>query len=471
MNSNKKQRYSLPIGFTSPAVLAGIDESAIDGILVGFSGGADSTALLHMLSEYCKRAPHKIRLCAAHINHGIRGAEANRDEEFCRQTAKELGVEFFALHADVPSIAAERGESIETAARNVRYEYFDSLQKQLGISLLATAHNADDNLETIIFNIARGSALKGICGIPASRKGGNGYVVRPILGMSKEQILEYCDKNELEFVTDSTNLETEYTRNKIRSGIIPIMRQINSAAVENAYRMSKSLEEDSLCIESLSLWFAEELGENCEIDIEKVADSPAAVVNRVLMQIYSFLTEGKTLERVHIDALRELARRGVPHSSVTLPCGIVGVIENGRLCLIKRDEQDIKTAVEAYLLPLFDGNNVISQADCEIFIGNSHNAKNIYKKSIQLSLDFDKIEGELVARSRQEGDKIFTGRMNKSLKKLFCEKKIPLALRSRLPLICDDCGIVAVPSVCIRDTAKVTAQTEHILKITVNFNF
>ncbi|MBR2849854.1 MAG: tRNA lysidine(34) synthetase TilS, partial [Clostridia bacterium] len=219
---------NLPVGFKQPPLLSGLDGS--EAILVGFSGGADSTALLHILSRYSKDSG--CRICAAHINHGIRGEEADRDEEFCRVFANTLGIELFVLHADVPTIAKQSGESIETAARRVRYDYFAKIMREQDIKILATAHNANDNLETLIFNIARGSGLGGMCGIPDSRPTECGVVIRPILSMEKSEILEYCEKNSLDFVTDSTNTDTDYTRNLIRAKTIPIMQEINSGAVK-----------------------------------------------------------------------------------------------------------------------------------------------------------------------------------------------------------------------------------------------
>lgn len=434
--------------FKPPHVLSGM---AVDSpILLGLSGGADSTALLHMLSLYAKRSG--ARLYAAHLNHGIRGEEADRDERFCKELAASLGVEFFSRRVNIPLIASETGESVETAARRVRYEYFASLMKEHGINILATAHNADDNLETILFNLSRGAGLNGLCGIPECRPCEGGTVIRPILGMEKSEILEYCAANGLCYVTDSTNTDTDYTRNKIRSEIIPVLRQINGGAVKNAYRTSRILKEDSLCLESLADWFTDELGRDGAIELEKLCGSPASVVNRALIRIYSEFSGGKTLETVHIEAIRSLAQGGVPHSSVSLPDGMEAVVENKKLYIKKKTPQAESSL--PYSIPLNEGSNFISQTNCEIFIGNSHNAKNIYKKSIQLAIDFDKIKGELYARGRSGGDRIRLNGMNKSLKKLMCDLKIPLELRNRLPVIYDDVGIVAVPFVGVRDGLK-----------------
>lgn len=443
-----QSKNTLPPSFKPPHLLSGL--RADEPILVGFSGGSDSTALLNMLRVYAKESGAKIY--AAHVNHGIRGEEADRDENFCRDFAQRLGIGFFSLRINVPQIAKNTSESIETAARRERYEYFERLMRENNIKILATAHNADDNLETIIFNITRGTALSGACGIPDRRPCECGVVIRPILGMEKSEILSYCKDNQLDYVTDSTNTDTDYTRNKIRAQIIPIMKQINSGAVRNAARMSETLREDSLCLEGLVDDFIAELNCDCAIELKKFSSSHAAVVNRALVRIYSVISGGNTLEQVHINALRSLAQNAVPHSSVSLPKGIEGVIENGKLCFRRKSE--LGNTVEDYLIELNEGRNIISQTNCEIFIGPSHSSKNIYKKSILMSIDSAKINGAIIVRRRQSGDKIRMGGMSKSVKKLMCDKKIPLDVRSRIPMICDNDGILAIPFVGIRDNAK-----------------
>ena len=438
--SNQKQ-----LKFTSPAQLSGMPEDT--PVLVAFSGGADSTSLLHMLTQNARQTG--ARIYAAHVNHMIRGAEADRDEEFCRKTAEELGIQIFVCRKDVPAYAKERGESIETTARNVRYEFFDSIMREHSIPLLATAHNANDNLETMIFNMIRGCGLTGMCGIPQTRSCSYGTVVRPILSMSREEILQYCEENKLSYVTDSTNIDTDYTRNKIRHEIIPSLMSINSAAVENSARLSRSLRDDSMCLISMADWFLEELNEDASIETEKLLGSPAAIANRAIMSLYHDVSDGKSLEAVHIDAVRALCADAVPHSAIDLPNGIVAKIESKRLYIEKKTEK-LKASPQ-FSQTLCQGENFISEINAQIIIGNSQNAKNIYKNSILLYFDSAKICGNLVARDRRPQDKIKVGGMNKNVKKLLCDKKIPLDIRYRLPIICDDNGIVAIPFTAVRD--------------------
>ncbi len=465
MNMNLTPDPFLPTGFTDPAELSGMPPST--PILVAYSGGADSTALLHMLAYYGRI--HNSTIYAAHVHHGIRGEEADRDEAFCRETASRLSVKLFVLHADVPGLSKESGESIETCARRVRYDFFDALMEKYQIPILATAHNAGDNLETMLFNMIRGCGLSGICGIPLSRLCENGTVVRPILGMTRDEILSYCEKNALEFVTDSTNDGTEYTRNKIRAEIIPLLNEINSSAVKNSAKLAQNLRADYLCLESMTNLFLEEMRKGYALEVEKINGSPAAIVNRALASLYHEYSGGHSLEYSHVTAIRELAKKAVPHSRVTLPNRIEAVIEQG--CVIFRDTPQ-KADILPYRIPLKEGENMISQTGCEIIMKTSQNAKNIYKNSILLSIDSAKINGNLYVRNREAGDRILMGGMHKSIKKLLCDKKIPLSLRARLPVLCDDSGILAIPLIGVRDgTASHNPQASPMmLSFIFNFN-
>lgn len=438
---------ALPDGFKKPSILSGLSDNA--PILVGFSGGADSSALLLMLSIYSKQSGAPIY--AAHLNHGIRGAEADRDEQFCKDFAEALGIKFFSKRLDIPAIAKQSGEGIENAARNARYEFFDELMVENDIPILATAHNADDNLETVIFNLTRGTGLYGLCGIPDSRPLAHGVVIRPILTLEKQEILDFCHSCGIEFVTDSTNAVNDYTRNKIRNQIVPILKEINSGVIKNVSRATETLKEDSLCLQSMSNWFVDELGKDRSIEIEKLCGSPASIVNRALIRLYYEASNGGTLEATHIDAIKLLARRAIPHSSVSLPAGIEATVENGRIYLLQKKAP---REVLPFEIVLHNGKNEIIEANVDVFVNSDEYSKNIYKKSTLLPLTSDKIKGALVARSRRSGDKILSGGVHKSLKKLMNEKKIPIELRTRIPIICDDDGIVAIPFVALRDEVK-----------------
>lgn len=460
----KDTSSALPAEFVAPAALAGMECDT--AVLVAFSGGADSTALLHMTVRHSRT--HGGKVFAAHVNHMIRGEEADRDEQFCRRTADALGVPIFVCRRDVPAFARESSQSVETAARQVRYEFFDKVMAENGITLLATAHNANDNLETQIFNLARGCGLDGMCGIPETRPCDGGTVVRPILRMSRARILEYCREHKLEYVTDSTNTDTDYTRNKIRAEIIPALMEINASAVENASRLSASLREDALCIDSLAEWFLEEMNDDASFELEKILGSPPAVANRAIRALYSHVSEGASLEYAHLSSIRKLCENAVTHSSLDLPCGIQARIENGRLCLDKKTQAP--TPTEDYEVTLTDGINTISAIRAQIIMGNSQKTLNIYKKSILMYFDFAKINGTLTARNRRAGDKIKLRGVNRSVKKLLCDLKVPLDVRYRLPVICDGEGIVAVPFAAVRDGVSADKSKDKADTLCLQFN-
>ena len=461
----KNTAFALPNAFTPPHILSGLPKST--PILVAYSGGSDSGALLDMIVRYADK--NQAKVYAAHVNHGIRGEEADRDEEFCRKAAQKYGIEIFVLKADVPEIARQSGKSIETAARDVRYEYFSRIMTENDIPLLCVAHNADDNFETILFNISRGSGLSGVSGIPRTRDFEGGMIIRPILEMSKDDINKYCFENNIEYVTDSTNTDTEYTRNRIRSFVIPELKSICPGAERAAARLSATLREDSLCLESMAAWFLEETREGSFIETEKLCGSPYSIASRALMSLYTEISHGASLEYTHIKALFELAERNVPHSSIDLPMNIKAVIENSRLGFVISSGKEKKDSYESFSIELKEGANHIPQINTDIVLEYTENNINIYKKSIKLSIDSAKIVGALYARERRSGEKIRLNSMGKSIKKLLCDNKVPLEIRARLPVICDDSGIVAVPFIGVSDAYRPTKNTQKVIRIDINF--
>ena len=231
-----------------------------DRIVLGVSGGADSICLLHILS--CIQKALEIRLFVVHINHGIRGEEAKRDEDFVRDFCKRLNVEFFAFHYDIKKMAKEQKISEEEAGRKARYSTFDTVAKKIiqkeGVDAqnvkIAIAHNKDDNAETILHNLSRGSGISGLKGILAQ----NGNIIRPLLCFSRQEIEEYLSKNNIEYMTDSTNLENEYTRNVLRNEVFPILKNnVNSNVINNFYKTSNIVAEADEYFENLAIKFCE----------------------------------------------------------------------------------------------------------------------------------------------------------------------------------------------------------------------
>ena len=219
-------------------------------VLCAVSGGADSVCLLDLVRQL-----GDVTVLCAHFDHGIRGAESARDAAFVEALCKEWGVPFFPGRGDVPAYAAANGLSIETAAREMRYAFLERTAKEHGADVIATAHNLNDNAETILFRMARGTGLRGLTGIPARR----GRIVRPLLQTPRRDIEEYLTAHGIPHAEDSTNAETDAARNRIRLDVLPRLESIHPGAAAGIARMSETLAEDeaflaSLAEEKLALW-------------------------------------------------------------------------------------------------------------------------------------------------------------------------------------------------------------------------
>ncbi len=454
-----------------------IDKNGVpSAILCGYSGGADSSFLLMLLHSWCKISG--TRLYAAHINHGIRGAEAIRDRDHCKKACDELGIELFILNADVPAIAKNSGKTLEEAARDVRYGFFSDIMKKNNIPVLATAHNGDDNIETVIFRLSRGSGLKGLAGIPPVRflSDSERVVIRPILKASKEKILDICAKNGIKYVYDSTNSETEYTRNKIRAEVLPTLKALNPRLCETFDRSSGSLRRDCEYLDGVAAEYLDRNGADAA-DIKKLSELHDAVLMRVISLMYTD-AGGSMAEQLHLEGIKELIRSKKEGCSISLPARIKASIKNGKLLFTNTDELPTEHAALP-LTQLTEGENLLPDG-LLIYVEkgkstcSSHStpqiqpkSENIYKLFTQVLCQSDKICGSLFVRSRLPGDKIYFGAFSKDVRDLMSEKRIPTEERISYPIICDSKGILLIPGLGQRFGSTPTGDTEEIVRITV----
>ncbi len=384
-----------------------------DKVLVALSGGADSVSLLVALKSI-----GQYELCAAHLNHGIRGEEADRDEDFCRSLCEKLNVEFFCEKSDVPNLAEKYGLSLETCAREVRYEFLFRVAKEINAKAIATAHNADDNAETVLMNICRGTGLDGLRGIPLQRDN----IIRPLLYVSRNEIIEYLKKSGQNYVCDSTNFETDCTRNRIRLLAMPQIKEIYPNVSETVGRMTRNLTEDAEFLNTFAR-------ENLSLEVSHIDSLPVPVKKRVLSMICKDFW-GVSPETVHIDELVRLCRQKTGVSA--LPKGIFITVKNGKLALFEESVNE-----EAFL-PI--GGEVYwknYKISCEIKNFDEELCRKINNSDSFAAFDCDIINESLTVRQRQDGDKIFIAKRNitKSLKKLFNECAVPPSQRNDIPVI------------------------------------
>lgn len=445
------------ISYVSPHLLAGLPKNT--PVLLAFSGGADSSALLSMLVKDSHKNGYS--LSAAHFHHGIRGEEADRDADFCKRTANEYGISFYIEKADIPFLARQSGKSIEAEAREQRYAFFEKIMRENGIPILVTAHHAEDRTESILLHILRGSGLRGLVGIEPCRALSEGlYLVRPILNTEKSDILEYCAQNGIEYVTDSTNADTGYARNAVRAKLVPKMKELQPNLSSVFARLSESAAESDGFIREC----AEEFIKNeCDstVPLQKLCALHPALRSRVI-SIFFEKSFGVSLERVHISAIVELCEKATPHSSLSLPGEINAIIENSSLTFSKKNEN---TPPSDFNIPFFEGKMTVTEG----IIINIEKNPTQKRKNSPLSVDIAAhlLDSGAHFRPRREGDVITYGKMNKKVKKLMSEKKLPLSQRYSLPLLVSADNVLWVPSVALSDTARNASRDDGFYRISI----
>ena len=278
-------------------------------VVVGFSGGADSTALAHWLAGQVDPA----RLLLAHVNHRLRGEESERDEAAARAFAQERGLRLAVFRAEVADLARERGLGLEACGRQVRYDFFENLAAGEGDRIL-TAHTADDNAETVLLHLCRGAGLDGLCGIPPRR----GKILRPLLGVTRGEIEAYCAAHGLLYVTDSSNASPAFARNRVRQEVLPLLEALNPQAALAINRAAGLLRRDRDCLEDLAARLLETARDGEALAAPPLREAPGALRDRALKR---WLEERgcRDLERRHLALAVDCLENG---GSVQLPGGV-----------------------------------------------------------------------------------------------------------------------------------------------------
>ncbi len=439
----------------------GFEDKFKKGVAVALSGGADSVFLLICMKKISEQL--SFPLCALHVNHHIRAEEAERDAEFCRNLCSENNIEFHLFEADVLSLAKKDKIGVEEAARNVRYSFFNKfISENPKYTYIVTAHNATDNAETVIFNMLRGGAGRAMRGIPPERSN----ILRPLLYVSKADIVNALENNNISYVFDSTNNDTSYSRNFIRKEIIPKCSHINTSFESAIQRLNKNMRNDMDFFDEYVKEFCErnEITEKSKKDVFK--NLHAAILSRVIIYMYSFLgNDLESLSYSHIEKIMEIINKenniGMTYS---LPCGIDFVCD--------RKYYKFKKAVslkdKSFCVELNLGENRLPNSHAIIYLTNEKNDQNalsvtnVYKLSIQANLTSAKINGKIFARNRRDGDFYRYGKMTRKLKKLFNDAKLSQEEKQTIPVICDSDGILWVPGFSVRDSQKTNTNNETI---------
>ena len=450
-----------------------------DRIVVGVSGGADSVCLLHVLN--CLRERYNLSLYVVHVNHGIRGLHADEDEAFVRELCAKLGLHFYAVFHNVPEISKREGISSEEAGRNIRYDTFYQESLKYQCNKIAIAHNMNDNAETVLFHLIRGTGIKGLTGITAKRNLSETIqIIRPLLCIERDEIETYLSKNQWQYRVDASNFTDEYSRNRLRNHIIPFMKhEVNEGVIPHIFETSKQLEEISNYLEVKTEEAYEKLlllNGDFEIPISEFLKEDIVIQKGVIRKVlYQLAGQLKDLEARHVDLILHLAKKPVG-KRIHMPHGIV--VEKGYdhiKFFLEKDKKEDTTAdwegicitlqpevTKEYELPLPWKKLICSVID---YKKNMSIPKNAYTKWF----DYDKIKNTLLIRTRRQGDCIQINQDGgkKKLKDLFIDLKIPKEERDQILLLADGSHIAWAFDVRMSEAYKVNEDTKRVLVITL----
>ncbi|MGO4946152.1 tRNA lysidine(34) synthetase TilS [Blautia sp. Sow4_E7] len=451
-----------------------------DVVFAGVSGGGDSMAMLALLKRYQTEMPFS--LCAVHVHHGIRGEEADRDELLVKETCEKWEIPFLAYHYPVPELAKKWKMGLEEAGRKVRQDGFsraeadyfgkievaDHQDERNGAAArrgksrirIALAHNENDVAETLLHNLCRGTGLKGLAAILPVRDG----IVRPVLCLNKQEIVNYLIEEQIPYATDSTNLTDDYTRNKIRHQILPLLEeQVNSSAVRHMAETASLVSQAEEYLSRQGALLVKKYGENREQGIflsEAFWREEPAVASYGVLQVFEELAgKRKDFTAAHVKSVENLLRLQVGRR-INLPYGLAALRTYGGILLGERE-----------LLGMSDrnpkGDEPVSQDnpfELKIF---SNEGQKIEEKTYTKWLDYDKIEQELSIRTRQPGDFLVVDEKGsrKKLNRYFIDEKIPSEERDSILLLCAGSEVLWVVGGRINENYKITPRTRRILEI------
>lgn len=439
-----------------------------DKILVALSGGPDSVCLLNVL--YSLKEDFHITIGAAHVNHMLRGDEALADEEYSKSLCKNLDIEFYVKKIDIDKISKEKNISHEMAGREERYKFFEAIKKYDGYNKIAVAHNANDQAETIIMNMMRGTGIEGLCGIRSKREGG---IIRPILCLSREEVELYCSSNNLEPRIDKSNLENIYSRNKVRLDIIPYMKgNFNKDIINTLNRMANLIQVDNDFLEKETL-------NNFKVYCSNTSDAliiskeafnlDKAIISRVIRKaFFEFTGKYSNFEMKHIYDVIELSKK-TTNKRIDLTNNVLAENIYGDIYL-KLKDNIIRDYKEVVINKGELDNTDICYENYNVRFNIIRNKNNIdFSKNVLIKyFDYDKIEERLVIRKRRNGDKMLPLGMkgNKKVKDIFMDLKIPVDERDKIPVLCFDNEIAWLVAHKVSEKFKITKETKNIIKIT-----
>lgn len=439
-----------------------------DKVLVAFSGGPDSLCLLDIL---LRLAPsYNLTIYAAHLNHMIRGYDAQMDAMFCYDFCEKNGVKFFLKVIDVPKLAKQTGMSMENCARQQRYSLFYDIKNELGINKIAVAHNLDDQAETVLLKLFRGSGLQGLSGMDYIR---DGVIIRPLLDVYKQEIVDYCKKNFLTPRLDYTNKQAEYTRNKVRLNLIPeIEKNFTSNIKQILSRTANNIRQDYEFIDEQAQKKYEDIRTQkkqdlVSLNINLLSNENPAIRNRVIRcAINDVLGNLTDISSVHISDISDLIEKK-SGKMLNLPQNLKVYTFSERLIFTTREINNEQITYRYKIEP--EGYTFIDEIKMGVrtSIMDKKDSLNLPTSQFAKVFDYDKIKGDIILRNREAGDKYkpIGLKGTKKVKDILIEKKVLPQDKYKYPVLCDENGIMWLYDYRIDENYKIDENTKKVIRI------
>jgi tRNA(Ile)-lysidine synthase len=448
-----------------------------DSILVAVSGGPDSVALLHLLAGL-KEKLH-LRLAIAHLQHGIRGDEGREDALFVSGMAEKLGIPCHLKEVDLPTMKSSNGRgNLEAMGREERYRFFAGLAEERGFQKIAVGHTRDDQAETILMRLLRGSGKRGLAGIPPVRPlalGGRrskALLIRPLMESTREEIVRFLIEEKVSYCIDRSTLDPAFLRNWVRLILLPQLRERAGAGLdERLARLSEIWRDEEIFLERLTGDRLSRLLQRERLDRAVLLEEPKAIQRRFLRRwIERVLGNLNGIGFGHVESALSFAHQGPSQGRLSLPRGLELVREYDWLSLERRGAKKAEPRCYSYNLPM-DGELLIPEAG--VRLRSSRSAHSLYcgapQDGLEAHFDQAQLPGALTVRNFQPGDRFrpFGMRGHKKVKDLFIEKKVPFWRRRSFPILVAAGEILWIPGCGRSDRAPVTPDTREILKIMV----
>ncbi len=442
-------------------------------VVVGVSGGPDSMALLHGLWRLAPRGGWQVT--AVHVDHQLRET-SKRDVEYVQARCDEWKIPLEIYSVDVSNALREAGGNLQATARKLRYEAFRNAAEKFKAQKIALAHHADDQVETMLMRLIRGTGVSGLTGIPLRRRLYEREVIRPLLEVTRKEIESYCSSQGLDPREDESNRSLRYTRNRIRLKLIPELESYNPRFKQAMLNLAQVVSDEeevwkSLVEETARQVILEQGAKEVKLDLIRLSSSAVALQRRVIKLILSCLGQRDVdFSLDTVEQIRDLALQEAPSGSLDLPGGIVAVKEYNVLHLFQRGLLKEKASFSSLKVQI-PGKTYLPDGSC--LVAQIHSTPQAFDLStMTVVFDADKLTEPLLIRPRQPGDRMQPMGLNgtKKVKDIFIDRKVPRRLRDHIPLIIHGSQIIWIPGVCRSSFAPVTTKTKRFLYLLWNEN-